>query len=77
MIVWIPLLKKLMFRRLMTSPPSEIVTRASAIWSLSVGSVPPASVNHNNSYFMLFNIKREVSLIKLRNLFSIFARSKG
>lgn len=31
----------------------------------------------NNSYFMLFNIKREVSLIKLRNLFSIFARSKG
>ena len=39
MIVWIPLLKKLMFRRLMTSPPSEIVTRASAIWSLSVGSV--------------------------------------
>lgn len=28
MIVWIPLLKKLMFRRLMTSPPSEIVTRA-------------------------------------------------
>lgn len=40
MIVWIPLLKKLMFRRLMTSPPSEIVTRASATWSLSVGSVP-------------------------------------
>ena len=32
---------------------------------------------NNNSYFMLFNIKREVSLIKLRNLFSIFARSKG
>ena len=45
MIVWIPLLKKLMFRRLMTSPPSEIVTRASAIWSLSVGSVPPASAD--------------------------------
>ena len=51
MIVWIPLLKKLMFRRLMTSPPSELVTRASAIWSLSVGSVPPASVSHSTRMF--------------------------
>lgn len=41
MIVWIPLLKKLMFRRLMTSPPSEIVTRGERDLSLSVGSVRP------------------------------------
>ena len=37
----------------------------------------PVTPIPNNSYFMLFNIKRGISLIKLRNLFSIFARSKG